>query len=163
MSRGSTAVLQPQHCCHGILFFAYCWCMLFFIYGKNRIKKPCTYVEGFEPLTSCLFVRLRGECFTAVLQPLPHYSSFCLSSVTKLFNIKMGHSWSLFLYFRLLYLNELVAKILPMSGFEAGISGVRSNRSTNWATIVASVTKLLIIGKYHGKYQWSTLRLGFWH
>ena len=118
------------HCCHGILIFAYSWFMLFFIYGKNKIKKPCTYLEGFEPLTSC-FVRLRGECFTAVQQPLPHYSSFCLSRVTKLFNIKMGRSWSLFLYFRLLYLNELVAKILPIPGFEAGISGVGTNSSTN--------------------------------
>ena len=33
---------------------------------------------------------------------------------------------------------QLVDKILPMSGFKLGISGVRSNRSTNRATATAT-------------------------
>ena len=46
--------------------------------------------------------------------------------------LKMGHSWPLFLYFRLFFLNvQVVDKILPMLGFEPRISGVRSDRSTN--------------------------------
>ena len=45
---------------------------------------------------------------------------------------KMGHSWHLFLYFRLLFLNvQVVDKILPMLGFEPRIFSVGSDRSTN--------------------------------
>ena len=39
---------------------------------------------------------------------------------------------------------QLVDKILPMSGFELEISGVWSDRSTNWATATARKSKLLI-------------------
>ena len=48
----------------------------------------------------------------------------------------MGHSRPLLLYFRLFALH-LVDKILAMVGFEPRISGVRSDRSTNWATNTA--------------------------
>ena len=49
------------------------------------------------------------------------------------FKKKMGYSWPLYLYFRLfcILIPQLVDKILPMTGFEPRISGVRSNRSTN--------------------------------
>ena len=42
---------------------------------------------------------------------------------------KMAHSWPLFLYFCLSFV-QLVDKIMPKSGFDPWISGVRSNRST---------------------------------
>ena len=51
----------------------------------------------------------------------------------------MGHSWPLFLYF-FRFSNsivKLVDKILPMTVFESQISGVGSDRSTNWATTTA--------------------------
>ena len=47
---------------------------------------------------------------------------------------KMGCSQPLFLYFCVFSIVQLVDKILLMSGFEPQISGVGSNRSTNWAT-----------------------------
>ena len=46
--------------------------------------------------------------------------------------LKMGHSWRLFLYFCLFYLNvQLIDKILPMLGFEPRITGIGSDRTTN--------------------------------
>ena len=48
--------------------------------------------------------------------------------------LKIVHSRPLCLF----YLNvQLIDKILLMVGFEPGISGVRSNRFTNWATTTA--------------------------
>ena len=59
---------------------------------------------------------------------------------------KMGHSWTLFLYFCLFNTVDSKLwsiKILPMTGFKARTSGVGSNRSTNLATTTAQkvVTK----------------------
>ena len=55
-----------------------------------------------------------------------------------LFFLRMGHSQPLFLCFCLFYFNaQLVDKILLMLGFEPRVSGVRSDRSTNWATTTA--------------------------
>ena len=39
----------------------------------------------------------------------------------------------------------LVDKILPTSGFELRISGVRSDRPTNWATTIAQTLNTLLI------------------
>ena len=51
------------------------------------------------------------------------------------FNFKKRQSRILFLYFSILYTNvQLVHWILLMAGFELQISGVGSNRFTNWAT-----------------------------
>ena len=58
----------------------------------------------------------------------------------------MGHSQPLFLYFCLFYVNvQLINKILRMLGFEPQISGVRSDRSNNWATTTA--TTLIMLSK----------------
>ena len=55
-----------------------------------------------------------------------------------LFFLRMGHSQPLFLCFCLFYFNaQLVDKILLMLGFDPRVSGVRSDRSTNWATTTA--------------------------
>ena len=52
--------------------------------------------------------------------------------------LKMGHSRSLFLSFCLFNFNvEFVDEILPMLGFKPWISGIRSDRSINWATTSA--------------------------
>ena len=52
----------------------------------------------------------------------------------------MGHSWPLFLYFSLLFLNvQLVNKILRMLGFERQISYIGSNPPTNRATTTAQI------------------------
>ena len=63
--------------------------------------------------------------------------------------LKVGHTRSRFLYFRLLYLNvQLVVKMLPILGFEPHISGARSDRSTNWVTTTtASLTWLVVWAK----------------
>ena len=49
----------------------------------------------------------------------------------------MGHSRPLFIYFRLFNTvdnKQMLNKILPMTGVELQNSGIKSNRSTNWAT-----------------------------
>ena len=51
----------------------------------------------------------------------------------------MGQSGPFFFIF-VFSIVQLIDKILPMSGFELQISGVRSNRSTNWATTTALVS-----------------------
>ena len=51
---------------------------------------------------------------------------------------KDGPFLATFSSFRLFYFNvELVDKSLPVLGFKPWISGVRSDRFTNWATTIA--------------------------
>ena len=61
----------------------------------------------------------------------------------------MGHSWPLFLYFRLFNTVDskqvnVQNKSLPMTGFKPRTSGIRSNRSTNWATTTAPTSSVII-------------------
>ena len=51
----------------------------------------------------------------------------------------MGHNRPLLLYFRIFKTvdsKQMFNKILPMTGFERWISGVGSDRSTNWTRII---------------------------
>ena len=54
----------------------------------------------------------------------------------------MGHSWPLFLYFRLFNTNDskqMFKKSLLMTGFEPRITGVGGDRFTNWATTTVPI------------------------
>ena len=55
-----------------------------------------------------------------------------------IFFLKMGHSRPLFLYFSSFQytVDKMfnINKLLPMTGFEPRISGIGSDRSTNWVT-----------------------------
>ena len=56
----------------------------------------------------------------------------------------MGHSRPLFIYFRLFNTvdnKQMFNKILPMTGVELGTSGIKSDRSTNWATTNSHASK----------------------
>ena len=67
------------------------------------------------------------------------FSAFSIQlTENKCFFLNMGHSWPLFLYFRLfktqLTVNKCsiyINKFLPMTGFELRTSGIGSNRFTN--------------------------------
>ena len=74
----------------------------------------------------------------SLMRPTPWRCDFCsrstqcLSAILPRAFLRMGLSRPLFLYFRLFYLIT-IGQTLPMLGFEPLFSGVRSNRSTNWA------------------------------
>ena len=67
------------------------------------------------------------------------------------------HSWQLT---KMCYIN----KILPMTGFEPWTSGIRSDRSTNWATSATSVNFMAFVeGKFWpNKKGQLTRRLSVW-
>ena len=57
---------------------------------------------------------------------------------------KMGHSQPLFLFLSFQYTVDRIKmidinKFLPMTGFKPWTSGIRSNRSTNWATTTTQI------------------------
>ena len=64
----------------------------------------------------------------------------------------MGHSQPFFFIF-VFSIIQFVDKILPMSGFEPRISGVGSNRSTNWATTTAQSYKYSLINHFPSQHK----------
>ena len=61
----------------------------------------------------------------------------CTLTRVRLFFKKVGHSRPLFIYFRLFNTvdnKQMLNKILPMTGVKPRASGIKSDRSTNWAT-----------------------------
>ena len=68
-----------------------------------------------------------------------HYYYFCF----------YGHSRPLFLYFRLynIFFNTAVSKKNLPTGFKPRISGVGSDRSTNWATTISTLLFQSTLGK----------------
>ena len=92
-------------------------------------------------LSMALFIVLLFSSFTFLLKTLTRDMSLhqWLNQDIQQYSFFIWAILGLFfLYYRLLYFNvQLVDKILPMLGFEQRISGVGSDRSTNWATTTA--------------------------
>ena len=74
----------------------------------------------------------------------------------------MRHSRPLFLYF---YLYN--AKNSPMTGIELRTSGIRSDRSANWATTAAQISVYVCVWRFLKHYDWesSNIRINnsFWN
>ena len=103
-------------------FFSLNWCnYLFALKARHLAVDFCQTV--FLPINAILSLYL--------IRPF----------LTSDFFKKMGHSRLLFLYFHLFYkqltVNKCSIKVLRMTGFEPGSSGIGSNHSANCATTTA--------------------------
>ena len=132
--KNSFAVLVPERrrCCQlGSHFFYYFFpcpsVFTIFPHPPRRRRRQCTNKSC--PMSSAFY-------------SFSLYIYFSLSLSLSLF--KLAIIGLFFLYFHLFNL-QLTAKqcsmlILPMTGFEPRTSGVGSDRSTNWATTISSLS-----------------------
>ena len=131
------AITQPFKV-EKILYLVYChfWALI-----TNSVESLLLILDGKTyPIDG---IRTQGysnvNCLWSPTRP------FSIFQFTKLLFLKWANPGLFFFIFVFsIQLTENIQyKFLPMTGFKPWTSGVRSNRSTNWATTTAPFTKLL--------------------